>query len=132
MNTKNALDIIKKRLDKNSELKKAYLEEEKNYHIACKIREYRKAAGLTQKKLAQLIETKQSVISRIEHAEYKGHSLSILKKIAAALNIKIEDLILIKRENYQILSLHIPPVLKKAASFQNWNPNQIMVKRSYA
>lgn len=119
------LTIIKKRINKNPILKEAYLKEKSNYHIACKIREYRKAAGLTQKRLAEFIGTKQSVISRIENAEYKGHSLSVLAKIAAVLNIKIEDLVGVKTENHQILSLHIPPIMRKAASFYPLSSNQI-------
>lgn len=132
MSTKNAIDIIKKRIEKNPVLKEAYFEEEKNYHIACKIREHRKAAGITQKKLAQLIGTKQSVISRMENAEYKGHSLSILRKIATALNRELEDFLLVKNDNYQTIPVHTPFIMHKAASFQNWSPNQIMVTRSYA
>lgn len=50
MKTKNALEIIEQQLKKDPALKRAYLEEEKNYHSECKIREYHKAAGLTQKK----------------------------------------------------------------------------------
>lgn len=132
MKTKDALEIIQMRLDKNPSLKKTYLEEERNYHIACKIREYRKASGLTQKNLAQLIGTKQSVISRLENAEYEGHSFAILKKIASALDIRVEDLMEKKEENYQVIRLHIPDILQNAASFQNWNSNQIIVKRNHA
>jgi|ERR1700722_8581349 len=133
MSTKNALEIIKKRLDKSPALKKAYLEEKRNHHIACKIREYRKQAKLTQKQLAQLINTKQSVISRLEHAEYKGHSLTILKKISDALNVPIESFLEPENvENSRVLTLHIPPILEEAASFMDWNPNQVIIEKSYA
>lgn len=132
MKTKNALEIIEKQLEKDPALKRAYLEEEKNYHIGCKIREYRKAAGLTQKKLAQLIKTKQSVISRIENAEYQGHSLTLLKKIASVLGIDLEDLFETKNENPQVFHIHIPPIIAKAASFQHWNSAQITIRKSDA
>lgn len=132
MKTKNALEIIEKQLEKDSTLKKAYLEEEKNYQIGCKIREYRKAAGLTQKRLAQLIGTKQSVISRIENAEYQGHSLTLLKKIATILDINLETLFEMKNDNPQVFHIHLPPIISKAASFQHWNSTQITIRTSNA
>ena len=46
-------------------------------------------AGLTQQQLAALVGTTQSVISRLEDADYDGHSLSILNRIAAALQKKL-------------------------------------------
>jgi transcriptional regulator with XRE-family HTH domain len=50
----------------------------------------RTAAGLTQRQLADLIGTKQSVIARLEDADDAGHSLSMLKRIADALGKRME------------------------------------------
>ncbi|MCY7320620.1 MAG: helix-turn-helix transcriptional regulator, partial [Phormidesmis sp. CAN_BIN36] len=50
----------------------------------------RTQAGLTQQQLADRIGTKQSVIARLEDAEYEGHSLSMLQKIAQALDQQLE------------------------------------------
>jgi transcriptional regulator with XRE-family HTH domain len=50
----------------------------------------RTAAGLTQAQLAKLIGTDQSVISRLEDADYDGHSMSMLRRIATALGKKLE------------------------------------------
>ena len=50
----------------------------------------RMKAGLTQKQLADMIGTKQSVIARLEDADYEGHSLSMLRRIAEALDQKLE------------------------------------------
>jgi len=50
----------------------------------------RKAAGLTQKQLAEAAGTTQQVISKLEDADYEGHSLSVLRRIAAALNSRVE------------------------------------------
>jgi len=86
MKTKNAIQILKRRAEKKPSLKKAYEEEKLNFQIACLIRETREKAKLTQSQLAVLIGTKQSVISRLEDADYDGHSLSMLQKIARALN----------------------------------------------
>ena len=48
------------------------------------------AAGLTQKQLADLVGTRQSVISRLEDADYDRHSLAILDRIASALHKRVE------------------------------------------
>jgi transcriptional regulator with XRE-family HTH domain len=49
----------------------------------------RRAAGLTQAALAKRIGTTTSVVSRIEDAEYRGHSTAILRRIAEALGMKV-------------------------------------------
>ena len=54
------------------------------------IYELRMEAGLTQKELAKRVGTTQSVISRIEDADYEGHSLTMLQRIAAALQQRLE------------------------------------------
>lgn len=58
--------------------------------VAQLIYDARNEAGLTQKELADLIGTRQSVISRLEDADYEGHSLPLLRRIAHALNRRIE------------------------------------------
>lgn len=40
--------------------------------------------------MAELVGITSSVISRLEDAEYEGHSLSMLRRIAAALNKSVE------------------------------------------
>ena len=50
----------------------------------------RTEAGLTQGQLAKLIGSDQAVISRLEDADYQGHSLTMLRRIAHALGKKIE------------------------------------------
>jgi predicted transcriptional regulator len=44
---------------------------------------------LTQAQLAELIGTTQSVISRLEDADYDGHSPTMLSRIVSALNQKL-------------------------------------------
>jgi transcriptional regulator with XRE-family HTH domain len=56
-----------------------------NARVAGIIYDARKAAGLTQRQLAELIGTDQAVISRLEDSDYDGHSLSMLNRIAKAL-----------------------------------------------
>ena len=61
-----------------------------NDHVARKIAALRTQAGLSQRQLAKLIDTTASVICRLEDADYKGHSLVMLNRIAAALNRRVE------------------------------------------
>ena len=74
------------RPDRISQLEEAIL----NDDIARKIYELRCAAGLSQRKLAKLLGTTASVICRLEDADYAGHSLSMLNRIANALNKKVK------------------------------------------
>ena len=54
--------------------------------VARKICDLRAQAGLTQRQLAKMIGTTASVICRLEDADYEGHSLAMLNRIAEALN----------------------------------------------
>lgn len=58
--------------------------------VARKIHDLRTKAGLTQRQLAAMIGTTASVICRLEDADYDGHSLVMLNRIAAALNRRVE------------------------------------------
>jgi len=51
-----------------------------------KIRLLREKAGLTQAQLARKVGTQPSQISRIEDADYEGHSVDTLRRIATALH----------------------------------------------
>ena len=62
----------------------------REFAIGQMIFDARTAAGLTQKQLAELVGTKQPVISQLENAEYDGHSLTMLDRIAKALNQRVE------------------------------------------
>jgi ribosome-binding protein aMBF1 (putative translation factor) len=69
----------------------AELEEARlNASIAREIYDLRTKAGLTQKQLAGLVGTTDSVISRLEDADYQGHSLRMLQRISAALKHRLE------------------------------------------
>lgn len=86
----NALKILHKNFIAGSPEREAELDRERlNAKVARLIFDYREEAGLTQKQLAELIGTTQSVISRLEDADYEGHSLSMLNKIAQSLNKKL-------------------------------------------
>jgi transcriptional regulator with XRE-family HTH domain len=50
----------------------------------------RTKAGLSQRQLAELVGSKQSVIARLEDADYEGHSLNMLQRIGNALGQRLE------------------------------------------
>ncbi|MGH8056269.1 MAG: helix-turn-helix domain-containing protein [Candidatus Entotheonellia bacterium] len=88
--TKDALRIIDRITGDDPELREVIEEETINARIARMIYDARTRAGLTQQQLAELVGTKQPVIARLEDADYEGHSLSMLQRIAAALNQKLD------------------------------------------
>jgi transcriptional regulator with XRE-family HTH domain len=89
--TSNAVRILHRRYVGQDELRKASLQQERtNAEIARTIYALREQAGLSQKELADRVQTTQSVISRLEDADYAGHSLSMLNRIAQALNQKVQ------------------------------------------
>ena len=89
--TNDAIEIINRRYVKNDPAIQDLLREASlNAKVAQLIYAARKQAGLTQQQLADLIQTKQSVIARLEDADYRGHSLSMLQRIGEALGQRIE------------------------------------------
>ena len=88
--TTDAREILHRRYVKGDPDRKAALEVERvNADVARMIHDLRTDADLSQSELAELIGSTQSVISRLEDADYEGHSLSMLNRIAKALNQKL-------------------------------------------
>lgn len=88
--TSDALEIIDRMIGDDAELRAMIDEERGNAEVAQIIHDARTRAGLTQKELARLIGTKQPTIARLEDADYDGHSLSMLRRIGAALHLRLE------------------------------------------
>jgi ribosome-binding protein aMBF1 (putative translation factor) len=88
--TKDALTILDRITGDDPELQALIEEETLNAQVARMIYEARTQAGLTQQELADLVGTKQPVIARLEDADYDGHSLSMLQRIASALHKRLE------------------------------------------
>ncbi|MBI3247891.1 MAG: helix-turn-helix transcriptional regulator [Deltaproteobacteria bacterium] len=89
--TTDAIEILHRRYyegrpDRLKELEEARVEDE----IARKIYALRTEAGLTQRALAKLVGTSASVIDQLEDADYEGHSMAMLKRIAEALHKRME------------------------------------------
>jgi ribosome-binding protein aMBF1 (putative translation factor) len=89
-NTDDALKIIRRSIGDDPELEDMLRDSSINAQVSMIIYDIRKQAGLTQSQLAEAIGTTQSVIARLEDADYEGHSLSMLTRIASALNQKLE------------------------------------------
>lgn len=89
--TTDAVEIIDRRFFEGKPEMLAALEEaQANDEVARKIHALRTKAGLSQRELAKLVGTTASVICKLEDADYKGHSLSMLRRIAAALDRRLE------------------------------------------
>ena len=93
---KNAYEFLVEKYVGDDPERLADLEQERiNAEVAQELYDARKRAGLSQKQLAERVGTTQSVISRLEDADYGGHSVKMLGRIAQALGqrlkIAIED-----------------------------------------
>ncbi len=59
------------------------------WDVALQISSLRRQAGISRKDLAKLLGTSQQQISRLESPVYKGHSLSMLRRVAEALHARV-------------------------------------------
>lgn len=95
--TSDAVEILRGRYVKDDAERIAAVQTERaNAEIARLIYTMRTEASLTQRRLAELVGTTQSVISRLEDSDYEGHSLSMLHRIAEALQKKVTVVITAK------------------------------------
>ena len=78
----------KRQLLRDPEVRRALKESELEFQIARSIIEARIKRGMTQKELARRLNTKQSVISRVETVKTTP-SLSFLKRVAETLNTSL-------------------------------------------
>jgi len=80
---------IKKDLLKNPKFKKLYEESQPEFEIAKAIIRARIENKITQKELAEKMNTTQSVISRVEQGR-TSPSIALLKRLATALNTTLQ------------------------------------------
>ena len=89
--TTDAVEIIHRRYFKGRPKRMRELEEARaENEVARRIYSLRTDAGLSQRELAKLVGTTASAICRIEDADYEGHSLAMLRRVAAALDRRVE------------------------------------------
>ena len=60
------------------------------WDVAMQIAALRNKAGFSQKELARRLKTSQQQVSRLESPAYEGHSLSMLRRVARALNAEVK------------------------------------------
>lgn len=87
--TSNALALLDRLIGDDSDLRAMIAEERVNTQVAREIHDLRTSRGLSQKQLAEMVGTKQSAIARLEDADYEGHSLRMLQRIAKALDARL-------------------------------------------
>ena len=89
--TSDAVEILYKLFVEGKPEMEAMLEEERtNLDVAEQIYILRTQAGFSQAELAEKVGTTASAISRLESADYDGHSMTMLRRIASALNKRVK------------------------------------------
>lgn len=98
------MSYLKRRLEKrlkNPKFRQEWEDSELEYVIARNIIKLRKERHLTQNELAAALNTKQSVISRIENAD-QNLSIDTLKRIAKALDVNVMEIVRESQETYDV------------------------------
>ena len=90
MKTNRHAQYVEERARRSARYRAAYQRSLQQIDLALLVREMREEAGWTQAELAKRIGTKQSVIARMEDAEYKGQSLPMLERIASACGVNLK------------------------------------------
>lgn len=88
--SKNIGDAIRKKLAKNPDLAEGVESARFSFNVASEVHRVRTELKLTQKGLADLLGTQQSVVARLEDADYDGHSVKLLRRIAEATGKRLE------------------------------------------
>ena len=83
-------EFIEKHAGRSATYRKTFSRTLHQIDLALLVREMREDVGLTQAGLAKKISTTQSVIARLEDAEYTGHSLPMLERIASACGVGLK------------------------------------------
>ena len=82
--------IVEQRARKNATYRKTFERTLHQVDLALLVREMREDVDLTHSELAKKVGTTQSVIARLEDAEYTGHSLTMLERIAMACGVALK------------------------------------------
>jgi|SRR5215472_7569740 len=83
-------EIVGQRKRESATYRKVFAQTLEQIDLAVLVREMREDAGFTQGELARKMGTTQSVIARLEDAEYSGHSLSMLERIASVCGVGLK------------------------------------------
>ncbi len=83
-------EFVERRGRKCATYRGTFVRTQHQIDLSLLVHEMREGAGLTQAELARKIGTTQSVIARLEDAEYAGHSLTMLERIATACGVALK------------------------------------------
>lgn len=83
-------EIVEQRARKSPTYRRTFARTLNQIDLALLVREMREDVGLTQTELAKRVGTTQSAIARLEDAEYTGHSLTMLERIATACGVGLK------------------------------------------
>jgi ribosome-binding protein aMBF1 (putative translation factor) len=83
-------EFVEQRARKSVTYPKTFVRTLHQIDLALLVREMREDAEFTQTELARKVGTTQSVIARLEDAEYTGHSLTMLERIAAVCGVALK------------------------------------------
>src|ERR1039457_196053 len=88
--TKDALKILERMTGRSARIREGIANARINLEVAQMIYDARTKAGLSQRELAEMVGSRQSVMARLEDADYRGHSLSMLQRIGNVLGQRLE------------------------------------------
>ena len=83
-------EFVEQRSRKSATYRKTFVRTVHQIDLALLVRDIREDAGLTQTELAKKVGTTQSAIARLEDAEYTGHSLTMLERIATVCGMALK------------------------------------------
>jgi ribosome-binding protein aMBF1 (putative translation factor) len=83
-------ELVERRARRSASYRKAFSRTLQQIDLALLVREMREDAEMTQAELAKKVGTTQSAIARLEDAEYTGHSLTMLERIATACGVALK------------------------------------------
>ena len=90
MNRKTSFDSYLDLQLQDPEVARRFKDAGKSWEIALQLSRLREKKGLSQKELARMVGTSQQQISRLESPAYEGHSISMLRRISAALDARVQ------------------------------------------
>lgn len=90
--TSDAVELTNKWYGGDAEWEQMLVDERLRVQVGQIVYDLRTEAGLSQTALAKLVGTGQSIISRLENADYEGSALEMLFRVCSALHrqVKVE------------------------------------------
>ncbi len=96
--TSDAVELMNKWYGGDAEWEQMLVDERLKVQVGQIVYDLRTEAGLSQEALAKLAGTSQSIISRVENADYEGSALEMLYRVCSALHLQIN----VERLNKQV------------------------------